>query len=133
MKLLNKTDKDLTVHVRVPMNESGVYRPVYHLVVKMGESKDIPEHAVEGAKMMGMVVKAEEGSVSGVVVETKQISESSKVDVEVDTNATKKLSEEEVYAMNKKEQMDLLKKLGAEKVPRFEKDRVSLILELEAK
>lgn len=124
MKLLNQTNKDLMIPVRVPKNMSGVYQPINHLIAKKGEWKDIPEESVQGAKMMGMVVKAEESSVGEVKVETKQMADSE------EKPEKKKKTEEEIYAMNKKEQSDLLKKLGAEKIPKYESDRVKLILEL---
>ncbi|MCK5601608.1 hypothetical protein KAR91_07065, partial [Candidatus Pacearchaeota archaeon] len=79
------------------------------------------------------VVESEESSIGETVVETKQIAESSKLDVKADANATVKLSEEELFAMNKEEQTALLKKLGADSIPRYEKDRVKLLLELGAK
>jgi hypothetical protein len=43
------------------------------------------------------------------------------------------LSEEELMALKKHEQVELLRKLGAESIPRFEKDRVALLLEKKAK
>lgn len=42
------------------------------------------------------------------------------------------LSKEELYALNKKEQSEIIKNLGKE-VPRKEKDRVELILKLQQK
>jgi len=40
-------------------------------------------------------------------------------------------SEKELYALNKDEQIAILKKLGSKLIPRFEKGRVKLILELQ--
>lgn len=39
--------------------------------------------------------------------------------------------EEELYALNKKEQIDLITELGGTTIPKYEKDRVRYILELE--
>ena len=44
---------------------------------------------------------------------------------------TKKYTEKELYDMNKDEQVEILKKLKADKIPRLEKGRVELILELQ--
>ena len=40
-------------------------------------------------------------------------------------------SEKELYKLNKKEQSDLIIELGGKKIPRYEKDRVKMILELQ--
>jgi len=42
-----------------------------------------------------------------------------------------KLTEKEAYDLNKDEQVKLLVKLGSKKIPRFEKQRVQLILKLQ--
>jgi hypothetical protein len=39
-------------------------------------------------------------------------------------------TEELLFKMNKKQQVEILEKLGAEEVPRYEKARVALILKL---
>ena len=44
---------------------------------------------------------------------------------------SKKLSEKEAYALNKDEQVKLLKGLGVSEIPKLEKDRVIRILELQ--
>lgn len=127
MKLLNNTEKDLMIPVRMPRNNSGVYQVINHLTVRKGESEDIPEHAVKGAKLMGMTegVKALESSIGKVKVETKKIEDESKEELS-DEDPEKKL-----WDMNAKEQKSMLKELGAEKIPRYEKDRVALILKLQ--
>jgi len=43
----------------------------------------------------------------------------------------KKFSNKQLLAMTKSEQVALLEKLGAEEIPRYEKDRVTLILKLQ--
>lgn len=43
----------------------------------------------------------------------------------------KKYSEKELFDMNKSKQVDILKSLGASKIPTLEKDRVKMILELQ--
>lgn len=43
----------------------------------------------------------------------------------------KKLTAAEAKGLNKDEQLELIKKLGSEEKPRYEKDRVKLILELQ--
>lgn len=43
----------------------------------------------------------------------------------------KKPTEEELTAMTKDEQVAILEKLGSETIPRYEKDRVALILKLQ--
>ncbi len=43
----------------------------------------------------------------------------------------KKSTEEELFALTKSEQITLLKKLGESKIPKYEKDRVNKILELQ--
>ena len=43
----------------------------------------------------------------------------------------KKLSKKEIIDLNKEEQEALIKELGGEKIPKLEKDRVSLILKLQ--
>lgn len=45
----------------------------------------------------------------------------------------KKLTKREAYDLNRKEQIELLKKLGAKKIPRLEIDRVEMILKLQDK
>ena len=50
--------------------------------------------------------------------------------VEEPKPVSKKELEEKIFAMNKKEQVDLLKELGAESIPKLEKDRVKLIIKL---
>lgn len=45
--------------------------------------------------------------------------------------SSKKYSETELFDMNKKEQVELLESLGAEKIPRLESSRVKLILKLQ--
>lgn len=121
MKLLNNTGKDLMVPLRMPVNSSGVYQPINHIVVKNGEVMDMPEDSLEAAKLMGMTENIEvlKAKINTQVVETKVIKEK------------KLLTEKEIFDMNVKEQKSLLKKLGVEKSPRFEKDRVKLILELQ--
>ena len=42
-------------------------------------------------------------------------------------------TEDELFAMNKKEQIKLLKDLGIQDIPSLEKDRVKLILEIYSK
>jgi len=42
-----------------------------------------------------------------------------------------KLTEMEIYQLTKKEQAELIKELGGESVPKYEKDRVKMILELQ--
>jgi len=41
------------------------------------------------------------------------------------------MSESEAFDLTKDEQVAILEKLGAEKIPRYEKDRVALILKLQ--
>ena len=43
---------------------------------------------------------------------------------------SKKDYEAKLFSMNKKEQVELLNELGAESIPRLEKDRVKLIIKL---
>jgi len=43
----------------------------------------------------------------------------------------KKLTKEELFDLKKDEQVKLLNKLGAEKIPRYEKQRVELLLKLQ--
>jgi len=43
----------------------------------------------------------------------------------------KKYSEEELFKLNKKEQVKLIESLTDEKIPRYEKDRVSLIMKFQ--
>lgn len=43
----------------------------------------------------------------------------------------KKYTEAELFALNKSEQIKILKELKADRIPRREKDRVKLILELQ--
>ena len=43
----------------------------------------------------------------------------------------KKFTEEELFNLNKSEQVELLKKLGVENIPKKEKERVDLIVELQ--
>lgn len=43
------------------------------------------------------------------------------------------MTKEEAFALNRDEQIALLEKLGVEKIPRYEKDRVALLLRLKAK
>lgn len=44
-----------------------------------------------------------------------------------------KYTEEELYKLNKKEQVEILKKLAVDKIPKFEKERVKLLIKLGAK
>ncbi len=44
---------------------------------------------------------------------------------------SKKLTEAKALELSKEEQEALLKKLGAKEIPRYEKDRVALILKLQ--
>ena len=137
MKLLNKTNKDLMIPVRTPKNESGVYQPINHLVVKKGEWENVPERAVKGAKMMGMVVKAEESSIGEVVVETKQVKEDVPEQIaekDMAIEQKEKYTEKQLFDMTKLQQIDILKSsFGQDSIPRYEKDRVKLILELGGK
>ena len=41
------------------------------------------------------------------------------------------MTEYEIYALNKTEQISILKELGAEEIPHYEKDRVALIVKLQ--
>lgn len=41
------------------------------------------------------------------------------------------LSEEELFKLNKKQQSEILKKLGVKEIPRLEKERVAMIIELQ--
>jgi len=43
----------------------------------------------------------------------------------------KKYTKSELRAMNKKEQIELLKSLGVTEIPRLEKDRIKKIMELQ--
>ncbi len=43
----------------------------------------------------------------------------------------KRLSKEEVFNLTRQEQFDLIEKLGSSEMPRYEKDRVALILKLQ--
>lgn len=43
----------------------------------------------------------------------------------------KLLTKAEAYALNRADQTELLKSLGAEKIPKLEEDKVALILELQ--
>jgi len=47
--------------------------------------------------------------------------------------SVRKYTEDELYAMNKQQQVDLIRRLGGRdvKIPRLEKDRVKLILKLQ--
>ena len=57
----------------------------------------------------------------GPVIEIKE----AKIEVK------KKFTMEELFNMTKGEQVELLKKLGVEKIPKTEKDRVDLIVEIQ--
>lgn len=58
--------------------------------------------------------------------------EPSKDEIKEDKSKNKKVySENEIYAMSKSEQVKLLKKLNADKIPSIEKERVKLILKLQ--
>lgn len=46
-------------------------------------------------------------------------------------DVAEKLSEQQLYKLNKSEQVELLNKLGADKIPRWEKGRVELLLQLQ--
>ena len=43
----------------------------------------------------------------------------------------KVMTEHEIYALNKIEQIAILKELGADEIPHYEKDRVALIVKLQ--
>lgn len=43
------------------------------------------------------------------------------------------LTEKQLFAWNKAEQVSILKEFGVKKIPRLEKDRVKLILEVSSK
>ena len=59
------------------------------------------------------------------IPELKDIPEISE-EIEID------LAKKELFKLNKKEQVSILKGFGAKKIPRLEKDRVNLILKLQA-
>lgn len=125
MKLFNNTEKDLMIPVR---ENKGFIKTIRHIVSLKYKEVEIPEESIKIAKGMGLEeekkeVKAEESSVGEVKVETKQIAYQ-----EEEPN-----KEDDIWALKKDEQVSRLKKLGIENIPRFERDRVELILKLEDK
>ena len=53
------------------------------------------------------------------------------VTIKIEPLQANKLTQTEIYKMNRQQQTDLLIKLGAQDIPEHEIDRVKLILELQ--
>ena len=134
MKYQNLTGKDMQLPVKQPRSKSGVWRPVNHVVVKDGAFVDLPEGSERFAKGMGLTLpdKAVKSNIGKTEVETKILDEPKESESEESKEEEKsKPNEKELFALSKKEQTKLLKDLGEENIPRYEKARVVKILELQ--
>ena len=125
MKYQNLTGKDIQLPVRQPDSKSGVRMPVNHVVVKDKEIVEVSEDNLQFAVNMGMSpVGAVKSSVGDTEVETKVVDSEPKEE-------SKKPTEKELFGLSKKEQIVILKELGVKEIPRFEKQRVAKIFELQ--
>ena len=83
----------------------------------------------------GVMAQGKAGILPGIKIDGKQITKDNIKDFEKKPSAKKvvkkTLSYEKLHSMNKSEQVDLLEKLGAKTIPRYEKDRIDLILKLQ--
>ena len=52
---------------------------------------------------------------------------------EVVVDESKSVDEADFYKMNKKEQVDLLKEFGVKKIPKYESERVAMLVKLHDK
>ncbi len=132
MNYKNNTDHDIQLPILSKRSPSGVVRAMDHIAVKIGQIVEVPENSIQKAISMGLdktsekiVIVAEKSSIGEVEVETKQIEPAAK-EVESDL-----YTEEALFDLVKAEQVTILESLGVEKIPRYEKDRVALILELQ--
>ena len=77
MKFKNETKEEVLMPVILDKN-----LPSSKLIIKDGETKEVPDSAIETAKLYGLTpvvpVEAEESSISKVKVETKKIKKAKK-------------------------------------------------------
>lgn len=117
MKYTNKSNRGLMV----PYRKEGD-KFINHIAVESGETKELPAEAVRHAEDMGLVPASKKDSEEAVKKEKAE--ETVKKEIQV-------YSEEELIALNKREQFDLIKSYGSKEKPKLEEERVKLILGLQ--
>ena len=111
----------------------------------MGIENRTPQSSVKGNTPVAEQVEFDEDKsepVTQVTPKSNQVKPVKPVEPETKSNhgtvktaepkpEKKVMTEHEIYALNKIEQIAILKELGAEEIPHYEKDRVALIVKLQ--
>jgi len=81
MEFKNNTDHD----IQCPVKDLVLDKHAYHISIRVGETREIPDHSKEEALIMGLTevkaeepkveVEAEESSIAKTKVETKKVKE----------------------------------------------------------
>jgi len=98
------------------------------------ERTKILKRLAEKDKVMAIGI---EGNIPGLKINGKQVNKNNIHEFELKEKVTKtivkikKYSKEELFKLNKKEQIKIIEGLTTTKVPKYEKDRVALILKFQ--